>query len=145
MSIIRPTLESEIRSINDKVRCLSPGPELDICLLRQLGESIASHGLELSEVTGDVLTLDDDEEGLMEQCSRIKKALFDASLETKRLLHDHASGLKALTPTSMKLPKISVLTFDGNILNWTTFWDQFNVAIHSSTQLSDSQKLVYLK
>ena len=45
----------------------------------------------------------------------------------------------------MKLPKISVPTFDGNILNWAKFWDQFNVAIHSSTQLSDSKKLVYLR
>ena len=81
-------LESEIRSISDGVRRLSPDPELDICLLCQLEESIASHGLELSEVTRDVLTLEDDEEGLMEQCSRIRKALFDASLETKRLLDE---------------------------------------------------------
>ena len=60
---------------------MSPGPELDICLLRQLEESIASHGLELSEVTCDVLTLDDDEEGLIEQCSRLKRAFFDANLQ----------------------------------------------------------------
>ena len=138
-------LESEIRTINDMVEYMSPGPDLDICLLRQLEESIASHGLELSEATRDVLALDGEEGGLIEQSSRIKGALFDSSLKTKRLLHDHMSSPKSLAPTSVKLPKISVPTFDCSILNWTTFYDQFNIAIRSSTHLSDSQKLVYLR
>ena len=138
-------LDTDIRAISKQVDCLSPGPELDIFLLRQLEESIASHGSELSEANRDILALDDDKAGLMESCSRLKAALFDASLKTKLLMHDHASSPKTMAPTSVKLPKISVPTFDGNILNWSTFWDQFNVVIHSSTQLSDSQKLVYLR
>ena len=138
-------LDAEIKAINERVDSLSPGPELDICLLCQLEESIASHGSELSEATRDVLALDHDEGGLIESCSRLKAALFDPGLKTKWLMHNHASSLKTMVPTSMKLPKISIPTFDGNILNWSMFWDQFNVAIHSSTQLSNSQKLVYLR
>ena len=35
--------------------------------------------------------------------------------------------------------------FDGDILNWRTFWEQFRVSIHSRPQLSDAEKLAYLK
>ena len=45
----------------------------------------------------------------------------------------------------LKLPKFSVLTFDGNIMNWSNFWDQFSVSIHDKTELSDTEKLAYLR
>ena len=40
---------------------------------------------------------------------------------------------------------MNVPTFDGNILNWNTFWQQFDVAIHSKAQLKDAKKLAYLR
>ena len=45
----------------------------------------------------------------------------------------------------MKLTKMNVSTFDTNILNWYTFWQQFNMAIHSKTQLDHTEKLVCLR
>lgn len=35
-------------------------------------------------------------------------------------------------------------TFNGNILIWTTFWEQFAVAVHGRSSLSNSGKLAYL-
>ena len=40
---------------------------------------------------------------------------------------------------------MNVPTFNGNILNWNTFWQQFDVAIHSKAQLDDTEKLAYLR
>ena len=51
----------------------------------------------------------------------------------------------ATMATGVKLPKIDVPTFDGNILNWQTFWEQFSIAIHECSSLSDTEKLVYLR
>ena len=34
--------------------------------------------------------------------------------------------------------------FDGNILNWKTFWEQFSVAVHTRSDSFDAEKLVYL-
>ncbi len=45
----------------------------------------------------------------------------------------------------MKLPKLDVLTFDGDILNWSQFWELFVVSVHDRTNLSDAEKLVYLQ
>ena len=60
-------------------------------------------------------------------------------------------GFKGLMESSatmamgVKLPKIDVPTFDGNILNWQAFWEQFSIAIHERSSLSDTEKLVYLR
>ena len=59
------------------------------------------------------------------------------AIKKKRLTRDHASSPKPIAPNRVKVPKISVPTFDDDILNWSTFWDQCNTAIHNSTQLSD--------
>ena len=45
----------------------------------------------------------------------------------------------------VKLPKIDVPTFDGNILNWQMFWEQFSISIHERSSLSDTEKLVYFR
>ena len=45
----------------------------------------------------------------------------------------------------VKLPKLDVPTFDGNVLNWQTFWEHFCVAVHDHTNITDAEKLVYLQ
>ena len=57
---------------------------------------------------------------------------------------DHSGPAKAKA-TSIKLPKLSIPKFDGAILNWRTFWEQFQVSIHNKNHLSDAEKLAYLK
>ena len=47
--------------------------------------------------------------------------------------------------SGVKLPKLDVPTFDGNILNWRAFWEQFSVSVHDRAMLSHSEKLVYLQ
>ena len=35
--------------------------------------------------------------------------------------------------------------FDGDIIHWKQFWDQFVVAVHGKTSLSNAEKTVYLQ
>ena len=44
----------------------------------------------------------------------------------------------------MELPKFSVPTFDGDVLNWAVFWEQFQTAIYNNKKLHEAQKLAYL-
>ena len=43
------------------------------------------------------------------------------------------------------MPEVSVPTFDGDVLNWAVFWEQFETAIHNNKKLHDAQKLTYLR
>ena len=46
---------------------------------------------------------------------------------------------------NVKLPKLELRKFDGYILQWQGFRDQFNSAVHQNDHLSDIQKFSYLK
>ena len=72
----------------------------------------------------------------------MEKHIFDSSLKIKRLLQPQAHAGMG-DSKGIKLPKLEVPTFDGNILNWKSFWEQFCVSVHDRTNLSDSEKLVY--
>ena len=53
----------------------------------------------------------------------------------------------AVTPREPKvrLRKLELKPFDGNILNWQPFWDQFDSSVHNQPYLSDIDKFSYLK
>ena len=47
--------------------------------------------------------------------------------------------------SGVKLLKLEIPKFDGNLLNWRVFWEQFKVYVHAQTQhtVPDHEKLVY--
>lgn len=74
--------------------------------------------------------------------------IFNSSIKLKQTLEKSATAVTAHTKSpnnwEVKLPKINVPTFNGNILFWISFWEHFSAAVHSCTDLSQSKKLVYL-
>ena len=52
-----------------------------------------------------------------------------------------------VTPASdrVKLPKISLPHFRGNLMRWTAFFDSFNSAVHLNDRLSEIDKFNYLR
>ena len=59
--------------------------------------------------------------------------------------HKVAGASSSGSGTGVRLPKLAVPTFDGIILNWRQFWEQFCVSVHDRTTLSNAEKLVYLQ
>eukprot|EP00112_Aurelia_sp_Birch-Aquarium-sp1_P015934 Seg357.4 transcript_id=Seg357.4/GoldUCD/mRNA.D3Y31 product="hypothetical protein" protein_id=Seg357.4/GoldUCD/D3Y31 len=47
--------------------------------------------------------------------------------------------------SAVKLPKMELKTFDGNVLKWHEFWEGFHHGVHNHPTLPDHQKLQYLK
>ena len=102
------------------------------------------------DVRTEVLSLMIDEsDDLNTTVLKMDQGIFDMSLEIKKLLYNPGHAPEATTPTAetrgVKLPKVDVPMFDGDILHWQTFWEQFSVAIHDRTNISDTEKLVYLR
>ena len=156
-----PSEESGLRkTVSRRLTCVRTGVSTitgslatasnDICLLQLNEDEIKGHRIELSEIRRELTRLDlEDDDELKVNMMEVEKALFDCSLELRRLLQpkDSSDIISTETNTSkgVKLPKIDVPTFDGNILNWRTFWEQFSVAVHNHDNISDSEKLVYLR
>ncbi|XP_058816985.1 uncharacterized protein LOC131680282 [Topomyia yanbarensis] len=47
--------------------------------------------------------------------------------------------------SDIKLPRMNLPIFSGNILEWPSFYDLFDSAVHKNPNLQDSQKLYFLK
>ena len=68
----------------------------------------------------------------------------------KRLeLSDPTTSRRSFSPRSaggkLRSPKLNLPTFSGSYTEWMSFFDLFNAAVNSNTQLSVSEKLNYLR
>lgn len=45
----------------------------------------------------------------------------------------------------VRLPKLTIKPFNGNVTAWTTFWDSYKSTIHENRDLSDIEKFTYLR
>ena len=96
---------------------------------------------------GEILSLPDEDKDLIDRVKSIKKELKAANYEASRLIcgMDVAPKTPEVSEPTVELPKSNIPTFDGDILNWVTFWEQFEIAVHSNKKLHDVQKLAYLR
>ena len=69
-----------------------------------------------------------------------------AEMEQKRLELEKQFGVPITchTPT-IKLPKLELQKFNGNILRWQEFWDSFEASIHRNPNLQPVDKFNYLR
>lgn len=61
-------------------------------------------------------------------------SLHDVPTQANRVMHMNYS----------RLPKLPLLTFVGNPLEWQTFWDSFSAAVDSNPNFTGIQKFNYL-
>ena len=63
------------------------------------------------------------------------------------LLHTHVvhNGGQSIGQFVSRLPKLTLPTFGGNPLQFQTFWDSFEAAVHNNDNLTGVQKFHYLR
>ena len=111
-------------------------------------EDISALSTQLSGFVAEILSLTDGDASLMKIASSIERDLSEQDFGVRKMLLDFEENHKpseACIETAVELPKISAPTFDGDILNWVAFWEQFETAIHNNEKLNDAQKFVYLR
>ena len=65
--------------------------------------------------------------------------------QQRQILKEHEMNILQNQRSAFKLPNLEVPMFDGNILQWTEFWNLFQVAVDQNAHLSEIEKLCYLK
>ena len=68
---------------------------------------------------------------------------------SKPKIHVDRNSLPSPLPVSengkVKLLKLEISKFNGDVINWKGLWDQFCSAIHKNNSISDVDKFSYLK
>ena len=136
-------LELGLNGTDDGLDALS-GDDVDFSLLEQYVEQLADHKRELFTIHEELISLDlDNDHELVLKHIALEKLQFKCSHRVKKLTS--SSLVHVADGKGVRLPKLEVPTFDGDVLHWSQFWEQFKISIHDRPQLSDSEKLVYLQ
>ena len=53
--------------------------------------------------------------------------------------------IPAPSSLAVKLPKLTLQPFNGEMTHWTSFWDSFKASVHDNTTLSPVDKFNYLR
>ena len=137
--------------------------ESQICKLTSLRDSFQEKWVAIKQYDDDIINLmgqEDAEKELGDVLIRndaFRDNLTTADIVLKRVQREEKPSwatetqyLQRNAPATsdevkVKLPKFQIKQFDGNILNWQSFWDQFQSSIHSMNYISDIDKFNYLK
>ncbi|XP_064397632.1 uncharacterized protein LOC135344358 [Halichondria panicea] len=132
-----------LRSIDEAISSLdSP----DKHVLIQHKEQLIDTKRNLRGIHDNLMALDlAEEDELLRMHSDLERLHFDCSVKLKMLVSESVSDIDSTESKGIRLPKLDVPVFDGNILNWRRFWEKFSVSIHERSSLADSEKLVYLQ
>ena len=143
-------LDTRLKAVQSASDPLSSSPE-HIHLLQQYHEQLNDFKAELGSIRQSVLETGlESTDALFETIHKLDKGIFDVMLNLKRLLYPCKDDVKVPSDSSpsthgVRLPKLDVPMFNGDILKWITFWEQFTVAVHDRTHLSNAEKLAYLR
>ena len=138
--------------------------KVDLARLAQLKLSLQEKLETLKQLDSEVLELFADEKGLdaeIQSADEYKDGIYSAMVgidELSMKLKPPAVATPRPTDTvhiaappvaeqenCIKLPKLTIRQFDGDITQWTTFWDSYESAIHANTSLTDVDKFNYLR
>ena len=101
-----------------------------------------------SAVTDEIEQSDIFEEGVYEVLIEIESGCNTATPAVRATTTATTTDTTTATTTGtikVKLPKLSIQPFSGDIIDWTSFWDSYEATVHSNTSLSGIEKFSYLR
>ncbi len=131
-------MQESITTTQEAIDNLPENPSLPV--LQQYQEKLDDFKIEMSALRDILLSISLPEDCELEsKLTGLYKQLFNNGIVIKRLLCSASTRSIASSDSTesrgVKLPKLEVPTFDGNILNWRTFWEQFSVSVHQRTDI----------
>ena len=133
-----------------RIRDLAEDPIVEHSTLMQCQEEVIDFKKDNAALYDSLLAHGIDErDDLSVAQSALEVEFSHVASKLKRLLatssSDTTTSSSPLDTSGVRLPKLDVPTFDGDIIHWKQFWDQFTVSVHDRTNLSNAEKIVYLQ
>ena len=135
-------MEENLRKVDTAVTDIDGKPKVDRCLLEQYNEQLNGFKLELYDISRSILSMHGEVSDLSDHEARLSETIFDVCLKIRQLLH---TPIPVVHREGIKRPKIDMPMFNEDIMDWHTFWEQYEISIHLRPQLTDTEKLAYLR
>ena len=123
----------------------------DLARLSQLKLSIQEKLETIKLLDGELLDLvgEDELTSEIEQADAYKEGVFAAIIKIDKCIMAHPTPAPSDTRPrgsvdKVKLPKLVLRPFNGDITMWNTFWESYDSAVHRNRDLSEIDKFNYL-
>ena len=97
------------------------------------------------EVVEEIERADTYMEDVYEMMARFEELSEKKGSATKTATSTLSIKTEGDSGTKVKVPKLTIQPFKGELTSWTTFWDSYDAAIHSNHSLSDIERFNYLR
>ena len=81
----------------------------------------------------------------VEHLLQLQTQMQEQILQFQQLLQELQRKSQPSTVSAVKLPKLDLVSYNGDKLKWTEFWDSFEAGVHTNQSLTKIEKLNYLK
>ena len=133
-------LERSLNAVNEAL-ALIPVDYDDVPLLEQYSEQLLDYKRDLATIYDDLAAHDlNDDDAHLVLHAKLERLQFECSHRVKTLLRTHSSRSTSASTADNKgvrLPKLDVPTFNGDVQHWKTFWEQFAISVHDRSSLSN--------
>ena len=134
---------------------------LDTDILTQLKVTLDDKLIVLKDLDAEILDMveEDNLTNEIEQADDFKGSIYAILVKMERVLkvsaepepkrignssHSDSTSF-AHGECHVKLPKLSIQPFGGDLTFWTPFWESYRTAIHDNPKLTDTEKFNYLR
>ena len=128
---------------------------LDKARLAQLKLSLQEKLDTLKQIDGEILELTEegDLENEIQQADTFKDSVYSAMVRLQEAVKETVTATPPTSVAAMphtpdhriKLPKLTIQSFDRDVTLWTPFWDSYDSAIHQNPSLSEVDRFNYLR
>lgn len=151
----RKTIKSNLTRFANYVANL--GDTINLTELKMRFEKAEPLLSEFENIHAEIIILEENSDVHFKELETFETQYFDILSKAKdRIMKDEqvkttANAVQSnsdeliMLKSQVKLPKLNMPTFDGNLDNWLSFRDSFNLIVHQNNQLEDIQKFQYLK
>ena len=147
-------IESELGSVTERMMNIVRDNPSSIHIVRSYKQKISDLEISYSNTKRIAMSSCTAEEmnTLTDTLNKISTSLFDCGLDLRKLSDEiddsrayaTMSAASASAPINVKIAKLETPKFDGEVLHWRTFWDQFKIAIREWSDVNPAQKMAYL-
>ncbi|KFD52842.1 hypothetical protein M513_06333 [Trichuris suis] len=142
---LRARLSFMDRSIQELLQ--DGGKQFEVCAALTQMEA---YWAKLQEVQGAIESYVEDDGALekeVENAMAFETTVVDIRAKVQRYLHGSpkTTATPEVSAAGPNLPKWNLPKFSGDVLEFNSFWDQFEAGVHGRSDLSNVAKLVYLK
>ena len=149
---LRKSLTDTVKSVDEALSQQDNHARIQV-----LKDNIASKWSDLQEVQGTMCTMLEDadidaeceshneyEGRVIESMAKMTSYLSSKHLPEVKLAGSNPHVSQSSSQVQVKLPKINLPTFDGNVLSWQPYYQSIKVSVVDNASLADVQKLEYL-